>query len=55
MFNGPVALQPCKHVFCETCVCAWLDRERTCPLCRALVSDDPEWRDGSTAHFIQIY
>ena len=33
----------------------WFDRERTCPMCRAQVTDDPEWRDGATSFFIQLY
>ncbi|XP_076953610.1 uncharacterized protein LOC143627733 [Bidens hawaiensis] len=27
----------CNHIFCEDCVSEWFERERTCPLCRALV------------------
>jgi len=44
-----------RHIFCEGCLAAWFDRERTCPLCRALVSEDPQWRDGSTSQMIQLY
>eukprot|EP01039_Chlorochromonas_danica_P005251 gene5251-5785_t len=32
----PVTL-PCNHIFCESCVVAWLEKERTCPVCRAEV------------------
>ncbi|XP_043269497.1 RING finger and transmembrane domain-containing protein 2 isoform X2 [Venturia canescens] len=53
-FSNPVLLQ-CKHIFCEACVTTWLDRERTCPLCRAPISDDPVYRDGHTTDFIQWY
>lgn len=35
--TNPVQLS-CDHLFCEACVFEWLDRERTCPLCRADVS-----------------
>ncbi|XP_042239335.1 RING finger and transmembrane domain-containing protein 2-like [Homarus americanus] len=45
----------CKHIFCEQCVVTWFDRERTCPMCRTQVADDPAWRDGSTSHFLQVY
>ncbi|KAG9155117.1 hypothetical protein Leryth_011099 [Lithospermum erythrorhizon] len=34
--HSPILLQ-CKHIFCEDCVSEWFERERTCPLCRALV------------------
>jgi len=45
----------CTHIFCEECVSTWFDRERTCPMCRAKVVDDPTYRDGSTTHFIQLF
>jgi len=45
----------CKHIFCEECLAMWLDRERTCPMCRSTVAEDPEWKDGSTAYFIQMF
>ncbi|XP_029163115.1 RING finger and transmembrane domain-containing protein 2-like [Nylanderia fulva] len=53
-YTTPVRLH-CKHIFCETCVSTWLDRERSCPLCRASITDDPIYRDGHTTHFIQLY
>ncbi|XP_046979947.1 RING finger and transmembrane domain-containing protein 2 [Schistocerca americana] len=53
-YAEPVLLQ-CRHIFCEACVSTWFDREQTCPLCRARVVDDPAWRDGSTALFVQLY
>ncbi|CAI8612980.1 unnamed protein product [Vicia faba] len=34
--HAPILLR-CKHIFCEDCVSEWFERERTCPLCRALV------------------
>eukprot|EP00093_Oithona_nana_P006849 06849.XXX_321748_327244_1 [CDS] Oithona nana genome sequencing. len=45
----------CKHIFCEECVATWFDREKTCPMCRAQVTEDPAWRDGSTQQFIQFF
>lgn len=53
-YSIPVRLH-CKHIFCETCVSTWLDRERSCPLCRAPITDDPVYRDGHTTYFIQLY
>ncbi|KAL8149369.1 uncharacterized protein LOC141708706 [Apium graveolens] len=52
----PVLLR-CKHVFCEDCVSEWFERERTCPLCRALVrpADLKSYGDGSTSLFVQLY
>lgn len=32
----PVRLD-CSHVFCEECILEWLERDRTCPMCRAQV------------------
>lgn len=53
-FTKPIQLH-CKHIFCEDCVGLWFDRERTCPMCRAKVADDPTWRDGSTSLFVQFF
>ncbi|RLU26587.1 hypothetical protein DMN91_000383 [Ooceraea biroi] len=53
-YSTPVRLH-CKHIFCEICVSTWLDRERSCPLCRASITDDPIYRDGHTTNFIQLY
>ncbi|XP_050693480.1 RING finger and transmembrane domain-containing protein 2-like [Eriocheir sinensis] len=53
-FYSPTMLR-CKHIFCEQCVVTWFDRERTCPMCRTQVADDPAWRDGSTTNFLQLY
>ncbi|KAB7507423.1 RING finger and transmembrane domain-containing protein 2 [Armadillidium nasatum] len=53
-FVIPTMLQ-CKHIFCEQCVARWFDRERTCPMCRTKVADDPSYRDGSTSFAFQLY
>ncbi|KAG8234368.1 hypothetical protein J437_LFUL014987 [Ladona fulva] len=38
-FTSPILLsQGCgRHIFCEACILHWLDRERSCPLCRAKI------------------
>eukprot|EP00794_Sanderia_malayensis_P013764 gene13764-15205_t len=51
----PVALRTCKHIFCEDCIGVWFDRERTCPMCRAAIAEDPLWRDGSTSLSMQLF
>ncbi|CAK1579624.1 unnamed protein product [Parnassius mnemosyne] len=53
-YTTPVRLD-CSHIFCELCISAWLDREHTCPLCRAKVADEPTWRDGTTTYECQLY
>ncbi|KAI4306983.1 hypothetical protein L6164_030217 [Bauhinia variegata] len=54
--HSPILLR-CKHVFCEECVSEWFERERTCPLCRALVkpADLRTFGDGSTSLFFQLF
>lgn len=53
-YSIPVRLH-CTHIFCEACVTTWLDRERSCPLCRAAITEQPIYRDGETTGFIQFY
>ncbi|KAF3682438.1 putative exocyst complex component 5-like isoform X1 [Capsicum annuum] len=54
--HAPILLR-CKHIFCEDCVSEWFERERTCPLCRALVrpADLRSYGDGSTSLFLQLF
>ncbi|KAL9227885.1 hypothetical protein vseg_003524 [Gypsophila vaccaria] len=54
--HTPILLR-CKHLFCEDCVSEWFERERTCPLCRALVkpADLKSFSDGSTSLFFQLF
>ncbi|XP_071686266.1 uncharacterized protein [Rutidosis leptorrhynchoides] len=54
--QAPVLLR-CKHIFCEDCVSEWFERERTCPLCRAVVkpADLRSFSDGSTSLFFQLF
>lgn len=53
-YQEPTMLH-CQHIFCEECVATWFDRDTTCPMCRAKVSEDPSWRDGATSQFIQLF
>ncbi|EPS71003.1 hypothetical protein M569_03749, partial [Genlisea aurea] len=54
--EAPVLLH-CKHIFCEDCVSEWFERERSCPLCRALVKPAglKSFGDGSTSLFFQLF
>ncbi|KAH7432777.1 hypothetical protein KP509_07G039400 [Ceratopteris richardii] len=54
--HAPISLN-CKHLFCEDCVSEWFERERTCPLCRAVVkpAELKSFGDGSTSLFCQIF
>nr|GEY53459.1 E3 ubiquitin-protein ligase RNFT1-like [Tanacetum cinerariifolium] len=47
----------CSHIFCEDCVSEWFERERTCPLCRALVrpADIRSFGDGSTSLLFRLF
>ncbi|XP_043264769.1 RING finger and transmembrane domain-containing protein 2-like isoform X2 [Colletes gigas] len=53
-YSVPVRLH-CKHIFCETCVLTWLEKKRSCPVCRADITENPTYRDGHTTTFIQLY
>lgn len=54
-FQKPVLLI-CQHIFCEECITIWFTREKTCPLCRTVISDHiNKWKDGATSSHLQIY
>lgn len=46
----------CQHVFCDECIALWFNREKSCPLCRTVITDKVyKWRDGATSPHLQIY
>lgn len=54
-FQKPILLI-CQHIFCEECIALWFNREKTCPLCRTVISDRiNKWKDGATSSHLQIY
>jgi len=55
-YRAPIKLR-CAHVFCEECVGEWFERERTCPLCRAVIKPAglKSYGDGATAMIAQIF
>ncbi|XP_057838672.1 uncharacterized protein LOC131048650 isoform X3 [Cryptomeria japonica] len=54
--HAPILLR-CKHMFCDDCVSEWFERERTCPLCRAIVkpAELRSFGDGSTSLLFQLF
>ncbi|KXZ54917.1 hypothetical protein GPECTOR_4g989 [Gonium pectorale] len=52
----PVRLD-CGHIFCEECILEWLERDRTCPMCRAQVRPTglPTCSDGASPLLPQIF
>ena len=50
---------PCDHIFCEGCVMSWVQREATCPCCRAVVpgadGGGVPCNDGSTSLVPQLF
>uniref|UniRef100_A0A8C9G7A5 E3 ubiquitin-protein ligase RNFT1 n=1 Tax=Pavo cristatus TaxID=9049 RepID=A0A8C9G7A5_PAVCR len=54
-FQKPILLV-CQHTFCEECISLWFNREKTCPLCRTVISDHVnKWKDGATSMRLQIF
>ena len=45
-YRDPVKL-PCSHLFCADCLGEWVERERTCPMCRAAVGPAAAKKVGS--------
>mmetsp|Transcript_5891 Transcript_5891/g.17747 ORF Transcript_5891/g.17747 Transcript_5891/m.17747 type:complete len:105 (-) Transcript_5891:134-448(-) len=54
--EGPLKLR-CGHMFCEECIGEWLDRDTTCPLCRAVVKPEVvrSFSDGSSGWILQLF
>ncbi|GIL55182.1 hypothetical protein Vafri_10779 [Volvox africanus] len=54
--NTPVRLN-CGHIFCEECILEWLERDRTCPMCRAEVRPAglPSCSDGASPLLPQVF
>jgi len=54
--KSPVILQ-CNHLFCEECIAEWFEREKTCPICRAVVQQagNKSYSDGSTPIFPTLF
>jgi len=54
-FSSPIKLN-CGHIYCEDCISTWLDKEHTCPMCRAKVmQEDNNWKCGSTTWLPQLF
>ncbi|XP_061461387.1 E3 ubiquitin-protein ligase RNFT1 [Rhineura floridana] len=54
-FQKPLLLI-CQHIFCEECIALWFNREKTCPLCRTIISNHiNKWKDGATSAQLQVY
>lgn len=45
-----------QHIFCDECIALWFNREKSCPLCRTVITEKVyKWRDGATSSHLQIY
>uniref|UniRef100_A0A8C5LWY8 E3 ubiquitin-protein ligase RNFT1 n=1 Tax=Leptobrachium leishanense TaxID=445787 RepID=A0A8C5LWY8_9ANUR len=54
-FTKPIALV-CQHVFCEECISSWFNKEKTCPLCRTVISNHHhKWKDGATSLQLRLF
>jgi hypothetical protein len=36
--SGPVMVSCCQNIFCGSCVITWLEKNKTCPMCRSIVN-----------------
>ncbi|XP_034034901.1 E3 ubiquitin-protein ligase RNFT1 [Thalassophryne amazonica] len=46
----------CQHIFCDECIALWFNREKSCPLCRTVITEKVyKWRDGATSPHLQVY
>ncbi len=45
-FQAPIVLE-CSHIFCESCIHKWFEKEHLCPMCRTRLPG-LAWTDGST-------
>eukprot|EP00958_Prasinococcus_capsulatus_P001985 scaffold179_cov368-Prasinococcus_capsulatus_cf.AAC.25 len=52
----PIMLK-CSHIFCEECVSRWLEKEPTCPLCRAVIKSVgvKSYGNGATSMMFQVF
>lgn len=54
-YREPRALL-CQHIFCDECIALWFNREKSCPLCRTVITEKVyKWRDGATSPHLQVY
>ncbi|XP_030602074.1 E3 ubiquitin-protein ligase RNFT1 [Archocentrus centrarchus] len=54
-YREPRALL-CQHIFCDECIALWFNREKSCPMCRTVITEMVyKWRDGATSPHLQIY
>ncbi|XP_076025096.1 E3 ubiquitin-protein ligase RNFT1 [Genypterus blacodes] len=54
-FREPRALI-CQHIFCDECIALWFNREKSCPMCRTVITEKVyKWRDGATSPHLQVY
>ncbi len=54
--TNPLSLA-CTHIFCEKCISEWFERNRTCPLCRAVVktAGNLTHSDGSSGMSLVLF
>ncbi|KAM9320797.1 E3 ubiquitin-protein ligase RNFT1 [Gastrophryne carolinensis] len=54
-FRKPTVLM-CQHIFCEECISLWFNREKSCPLCRTVISSHShKWKDGATSLQLRLF